>query len=102
LGAGGTLTATLDKRASEGTLYNVAGAASFAGGATLSLALSDLADEEGRYTILQAGSTTGLSGVTTKTDLIPSCSRRALPQCRGDHDARGCRPQKRAGARLNR
>lgn len=71
VGAGGVLLATLDKTAGEGSLYNVAGTASFASGATLALRLGDVADAEGRYTILQAGSITGLSGVTTKTDLIP-------------------------------
>jgi hypothetical protein len=65
------LLATLDKTAGEGSLYNVAGTASFTSGATLSLRLGDVNDAEGRYTILQAGSVTGLSGVTTKTDLIP-------------------------------
>ncbi len=71
VGANGILMATLDKTASEGSLYNVAGTASFANGAKLALRLGDVNDAEGRYTILQAGSITGLSGVTTNTDLIP-------------------------------
>jgi len=71
VGTGGVLSATLDKTAGEGTFYDVAGTASFASGATLSLRLGDVDDAEGRYTILQAGTLTGLSGITTKTDLIP-------------------------------
>lgn len=71
VGSGGVLLATLDKTVGEGSLYNVAGTASFASGAILALRLGDVNDAEGRYTILQAGSITGLSGVTTRTDLIP-------------------------------
>jgi hypothetical protein len=76
--AGGTLNATLDKTAGEGTLYNIAGAATFAKGATLSLTLGDVADAEGRYTILQAGSISSLSDITTKTDLIPFMFKASL------------------------
>jgi hypothetical protein len=71
VGANGVLLATLDKTPGEGSLYNVAGTASFGSGATLSLRLGDVNDAEGRYTVLQAGSITGLSGVTTKSDLVP-------------------------------
>src|SRR5690606_34041046 len=55
VGANGVLVATLDNTAGEGSLYNVAGTASFADGATLSLRLGDVEDAEGRYTVLQAG-----------------------------------------------
>ncbi len=78
IASGGTLHATLDKTAGEGTLYNVAGAANFAKGATLSLTLGDVADAEGRYTILQAGSISGLGDITTKTDLIPFMFKASL------------------------
>jgi hypothetical protein len=71
VGATGTLVATLDKTAGEGTLYNVAGTASFAKGATLMLRLGEVNNAEGRYTILQAGAVTGLADLTTKTDLLP-------------------------------
>ena len=78
VGAGGTLNATLDKAAGASTLYNIAGAATFASGATLSLTLGNVADAEGRYTILQADSISGLAGVTTKTDLIPFMFKASL------------------------
>lgn len=71
IGANGVLVATLDKTAGEGSLYNVAGNVSFADGATLALRLGSTEDAEGRYTILQAGSITGLSDLETKTDLLP-------------------------------
>jgi len=71
IGADGLLVATLDKTAGEGSLYNVAGTASFADGATLVLLLSDVEDAEGNYTILQAGSITGLDDLETSTALIP-------------------------------
>jgi len=78
VGAGGTLHATLNKAAGEGTLYNIAGAATFASGASLSLTLGNVAEAEGRYTIVQAGSITGFSGVTAKTDLIPFMFKASL------------------------
>lgn len=71
IGSGGIIVATLDKTAGEGTLYNVAGTASFATGSTLALRLGDVNDAEGRYTVLQAGTISGLSNLTTKTDFIP-------------------------------
>lgn len=71
VGASGTLLATLDSTAGEGTRYTVAGAASFASGATLSLMLGDIDDAVGRHTVLQAGSITGLSTLKTSTALMP-------------------------------
>ena len=71
VGAKGVLLATLDKTVGEGTLYNIAGNASFDDGATLALRLGDVNDAEGRYVVLQAGSVTGLSNLETNTDLIP-------------------------------
>ena len=71
VGANGVLVATLDKTAGEGSLYDVAGTASFADGATLALRLGDVEDAEGRYTVLQAGAITGLADLATKTDSIP-------------------------------
>ena len=71
VGAGGLLNVTLDKAAGAGTLYNVAGTASFASGATLSLRLADVTNAEGRYTVLQAGALNGASGIKTTTDAIP-------------------------------
>lgn len=71
VGASGTLVATLDKDAGQGSLYNVSGTANFASGATVLVRLADTQDAEGRYTILEAGTLTGASGIKTKTDLVP-------------------------------
>jgi hypothetical protein len=71
VGADGLLNVTLDKTAGAGTLYNVAGTASFASGATLSLRLADVTSAEGRYTIIQAGTLQGASGIETSTATIP-------------------------------
>lgn len=69
--ANGVIVATLDKRTGAGTAFNVAGTASFASGATLYLRLADTSSAEGRYTIIEAGTLTGASGITTKSDLLP-------------------------------
>lgn len=78
MGAGSTLIATLDKDAGQGTAITVAGTASFASGSSLQLKLADLANAEGRYTIVTAGTLTGASGITTKTDLLPFLYKAAL------------------------
>jgi hypothetical protein len=78
VGASGVLLATLDKTAGEGSLYNIAGAATFEKGATLALTLSDVNDAEGRYTVLQAGSITGLADLKTATDTLPFMFKAAL------------------------
>jgi hypothetical protein len=71
VGADGVLLATLDKTEGEGTFYNIAGAASFADGATLALKLGDVDDAEGRYVVLEADSISGLADLETSTDFIP-------------------------------
>ncbi len=71
VGADGILVATLDKTAGEGSLYTVAGTASFADGATLALKLADVQDAEGHYVVLQAGSITGLDDLDTTTEFVP-------------------------------
>lgn len=71
IGAAGTLHATLDKTAGEGSLYTVTGAATFANGAKLLVTLGDTEDAEGRYTVLQADSINGLGTLKTDTDFLP-------------------------------
>ncbi|MGZ3195988.1 MAG: autotransporter outer membrane beta-barrel domain-containing protein [Croceibacterium sp.] len=71
VGAGGTLVATLDKTAGSGTAYNVSGTASFGSGAKLSLRLANVHDAVGSFTILQAGSLQGASGISLDQSLIP-------------------------------
>jgi hypothetical protein len=78
VGEDGVILATLDKTAGEGTLYTVAGNASFADGATLAVKLADVDDAEGRYTVIQAGSISGLADLETNTDLIPFMFKASL------------------------
>jgi len=69
--AGGTLGVTLSKAAGEGTALTITGNASFAKDARVAVRLADVADAEGRYTIVQAGSLTGAGGLVTDTSAIP-------------------------------
>lgn len=78
LGTGGTLVATLDKRAGQGTSLNVSGAASFASGSVIQLKLADVATAEGRYTVLTAGSLSGTPNLAANTDLIPFMYKAAI------------------------
>lgn len=78
VGDSGGLAATLDATPGEGTFYDIAGAASFADGATLWLALGDLDGAEGRHTILEADSVTGASTLKTDTSMMPFLFKAAL------------------------
>lgn len=78
VGEDGVLVATLDKTAGEGSFYQIGGEASFAEGATLALRLGDVNDAEGRYTVLQAGSLSGLDDLETNTSLIPFLFKASL------------------------
>ena len=71
VGANGILIATLDKEAGAGSLYNVAGAASFADGAKLGVRLANVDDAEGSYVVLEAGSLTGAAELELATTAMP-------------------------------
>ncbi|RKF18962.1 autotransporter domain-containing protein [Altericroceibacterium spongiae] len=83
MGENATLGVLLDKEEGAGTLLNVSGNASFAGGATLALQLADVSDAEGRYTVLQAGSLDGLDGLETDTALIPFLFKASIAEDAG-------------------
>ncbi|MBO9498038.1 MAG: autotransporter domain-containing protein [Novosphingobium sp.] len=78
VGAGGTLVVTLDKAAGQGSLYTVTGEAVFAPKSTLLVRLADTENAVGRYTVLQAGTLTGASGIVTRTDLVPFMFKAAV------------------------
>ncbi len=78
VGSGSTIFVTLDKDAGQGTAITVAGTATLASGTTLQLRLADVANAEGRYTVLTAGTLQGASGLTTKTDLLPYIYKASL------------------------
>lgn len=83
VGADGVLAVTLDSAEGSGTAYTVNGEATFAEGATMSLRLADVSSAEGRYVVLEAESVSGLSGVVTKTDLIPFMFKASLAEDAG-------------------
>ncbi|GLR48534.1 autotransporter outer membrane beta-barrel domain-containing protein [Sphingomonas astaxanthinifaciens] len=68
---GGVLGVFLDKTAGASTAINVTGTASFATGTKLQLSVSDIANAEGTYNVLTAGTLTGASNLAATTDLLP-------------------------------
>lgn len=66
----GVLGVTLDDGAT-GTALQVTGNASFATGSKLALKLSSIENAEGTHVVLQAGTLTGASNLTTSTTLLP-------------------------------
>ncbi|OYX66941.1 MAG: autotransporter domain-containing protein [Sphingomonadales bacterium 32-64-17] len=83
MGKDGTLIATLDKTAGQGSLYNIAGAASFADGAKLELRLANLDNAEGRYEILKAGTLQGAADLELGDTLIPFLFKATLAKDAG-------------------
>src|SRR5690606_20264538 len=71
VGGRGGLAAALEARPGEAALYDGAGAAGFAEGAALWVALGALDGAEGRHTILEADSVTGASTLKTDTSMMP-------------------------------
>ena len=70
VGAKGVVSVVLDK-AVTGPALTVSGGAGFTKGAVLSLRLASIANAEGRYTVLSAGSLTGAADLTTSSTLLP-------------------------------
>jgi hypothetical protein len=70
-GSGSTLGVTLDPANNSATSFNVSGAANIGTGTTLDVQLLSLADAVGTYTILQAGSLTGASNLTSSATTLP-------------------------------
>ncbi|MDP9422765.1 MAG: autotransporter domain-containing protein [Pseudomonadota bacterium] len=68
---GGTLAVTLSNSASESSQLNVSGAASFAAGSKLQLNVANVAEAEGHFVVINAGTLTGGSNLTTSSDLLP-------------------------------
>lgn len=71
IGSGGTLGIVLDKSGGTGTLVQVAGEASFAKDAKVGIRLAGIADAEGRYVFLRAGTITGAANLVAGTTLLP-------------------------------
>lgn len=71
VGADGILVATLDKEAGMGSLYTVAGTASFADGSKIGVRLANVDDAEGSYVVVEAGTLTGASDLELATNAMP-------------------------------
>ena len=71
VGTGGILAVTLDRTGGTGTLIQVAGNASFTKEAQVAVKLASLANAEGNYVFLQAGSITGAADIVTTSALLP-------------------------------
>ncbi|MBX7481942.1 autotransporter outer membrane beta-barrel domain-containing protein [Qipengyuania qiaonensis] len=78
VGAKGVIVATLSKKEDEGSALTVSGDASFEKGAKLKLRVTDIADAEGTYTVIRAGSLTGADDLASDTTLVPFMYEAAL------------------------
>ena len=70
-GAGSSLGLTIDSGTGTSTLFDVSGAANFGTGTLLDITLASLADVEGTYKVLEAGTLTGAGNLVTSTESIP-------------------------------
>ena len=68
---GGTLAVTLSQAAGESSQLNVSGTASFAAGSKLQLNVANVADSEGHFVVLSAGTLTGSNNLAASTELLP-------------------------------
>lgn len=68
---GGILGVTINGATGQSTLVNVAGSASFAQGSELGVRLTDLANAEGRFTVLRAGALTGVPALSVANSTLP-------------------------------
>ncbi len=80
VGEGGIFVATLNKAPGAGSAYDVAGTASFADGASLSIRIADASTAEGSYQVLTAAAIEGLDDLETATDLVPFMFKVALDE----------------------
>jgi hypothetical protein len=70
-GSGVTLGVTIDGAAGTNTLYNIAGAANLGANNVIAVNLVSVGDVAGTYKIIQAGSLTGGSGLTSSVGSVP-------------------------------
>jgi hypothetical protein len=72
------LAVTLDKTPGASSLLNVSGTANFATGSKLQLNVADVENAEGHFVVLNAGTLTGGSNLSTNSDLLPFLYKGAL------------------------
>ncbi|HJR83384.1 MAG TPA: autotransporter domain-containing protein, partial [Sphingomicrobium sp.] len=70
-GDGSTLGVTIDSATNTGTLFDVAGAATFGAGTTIDVNLVSLGNVAGTYKVVQAGSLTGASNLVSSVESLP-------------------------------
>ena len=70
-GAGATLGVTIDSAAGTNTLYNIAGAANLGANNVIAVNLLSVGDAAGTYKIIQAGSLSGGTGLTSEIGSLP-------------------------------
>ena len=75
---GGILAITLDKTPGASSQLNVSGTASFAAGSRLQLNVANVADAEGHFVVIDAGTLTGAGNLTASTDFLPFLYKGAL------------------------
>jgi hypothetical protein len=75
---GGVLSVTLDQTAGASSQLNVSGTASFATGSKLQLNVANVAQAEGHFVVINAGTLTGGNNLTTSTDFLPFLYKGAL------------------------
>ncbi|OHT18067.1 autotransporter outer membrane beta-barrel domain-containing protein [Edaphosphingomonas haloaromaticamans] len=71
VGGTGAIRVNVDGAAGTGTLYQVAGDASFAAGSKVVVKLANVSDSEGVYTFLRAGSVTGGDQLASADTALP-------------------------------
>ena len=71
VGGQGVLAVTIDAAGGTHTSFDVAGDASFASGSKLAVRLTSVANSEGRFVIVRAGSVTGGENLGTSAALLP-------------------------------
>ena len=75
---GGVIAVTLSQTAGESSQLNVSGTASFAADSKLRLNVANVADAEGNFVVISAGTLTGGNNLTASTDLLPFLYKGAL------------------------
>jgi hypothetical protein len=70
-GTGATLGVTIDSATGTNTLYNVAGAANLGSNNVIAVNLVSVGDVAGTYKIIQAGTLTGGTGITSSVGSLP-------------------------------
>ena len=78
VGAAGSLGVTIDGAANTATRFDVAGAADFSDGAKINVSLASIANAEGSYEIVRAGTLTGSAGLTSNDVNLPFLFSSAL------------------------